>query len=490
MDRFHQILKNIGAGQTGATAYDTAWIARLVDIDPDLSNQAVQWICENQLRDGSWGAEHPSYYHDRVISTLSAMIVLNYRGRRSQDRTQIDRGLMALEHITSGATRGLAADPNGATVGFEMIVPALVEEAERLGIIKRQGERILGRFSSLREAKMAKLAGAKINRHLTPAFSAEMAGTDNINLLDVDNLQEANGSVGNSPSATAYFLRYIQPDSESALKYLRNTIKGGAPFAYPFDVFERAWVLWNLSLLEPSDSETRNLCQPHVEFLQKAWRPNRGVGFAQSYTPCDSDDSSMTFDALAYLNQPVDLATIFCYEEKEHFRCYPMEITPSLGANIHILAAFRRADFASTHPAIMKIVGFIRNQRRAGGYWLDKWHTSPYYITSHAIIALRGYADDLCSDAIDWMILTQNDKGAWGYYGIPTAEETSYCIQALRIWQRYGGKVSEGIITQGAQWLSENDQPPYPPMWISKALYCPELVVQSVIACALELARG
>ena len=189
VNQIDALLKEIGPGRMSTTAYDTAWVARINEVDPILSNQALEWICANQLPDGSWGARDIYYYHDRVICTLSAMIALTYRGRRARDKAQIEYGLQALERITAGATQGLASDPNGATVGFEMIAPTLVAEAEKLGIIKRQGDRILGRLSNLRKAKMAKLAGLKISRHITPAFSSEMAGIDHIDLLDINNLQ-------------------------------------------------------------------------------------------------------------------------------------------------------------------------------------------------------------------------------------------------------------------------------------------------------------
>ncbi len=185
----HQLLKDIGPGKMASTAYDTAWIARMGDVDWELSSQAMNWIYENQLPDGSWGASEPFYYHDRVISTLAAMIALTYSGKRIQDHKQIERGLLALERIVAGANRGLHADPNGATVGFEMIAPTLVAEAESLGIIKTQNNNILSQLSRLRKAKMAKLAGQKINRQITPAFSAEMTGKDMLNMLDTDNLQ-------------------------------------------------------------------------------------------------------------------------------------------------------------------------------------------------------------------------------------------------------------------------------------------------------------
>ena len=184
------LLKTIGAGHMSNNAYDTSWIARLSDLDSVFSNRALNWISDHQLYDGSWGTQEPFYYHDRVVCTLSAMIALTYRGRRAFDHLQIERGLSALDKITSNATKGLKADPNGATVGFEMIIPTLISEAEKLGIIKQQGGRILGRLTQLREAKMKKLSGMKINRNFTPAFSSEMAGHDQANILDIENLQE------------------------------------------------------------------------------------------------------------------------------------------------------------------------------------------------------------------------------------------------------------------------------------------------------------
>ena len=62
-------------------------------------------------------------------------------------------------------------------------------------------------------------------------------------------------------------------------------------------------------------------------------------------------------------------------------------------------------------------------------------------------------------------------------------------IQALCIWKRAGGKVQDGVIELGLNWIMERNQPPYTPLWIGKALYCPELVVQATILSAIQLAR-
>ena len=240
------MLSNIEIGKMSGSAYDTAWIAQLGEIDRELSNQALDCLVEDQLPDGSWGAEKPFYYHDRVVNTLASMLALTRHGRRALDKRAINAGIKALEQITSTATRGLKADHNGATVGFEMIVPTLVEEAEQLGIISQQRDRILGRLGRSRIKKIEMLKGSRISRNLTFAFSSEMAGLDGQNILDVANLQEINQSVGNSPSATAYFALHVKPADQKAMSYLRSiSTSGGVPFAAPFDIFERAWVLWN-----------------------------------------------------------------------------------------------------------------------------------------------------------------------------------------------------------------------------------------------------
>ena len=489
-DSLFELLRDAGPGKMMNTAYDTAWVARLGELDKEISDQALDWIARHQLRDGSWGAGETRYYHDRVISTLAAMIALSKRGRRAVDQFQIERGQMALDALTRGATKGLLGDPNAATIGFEMIVPTLLAEAESLGIIQSQQGHILSRLSNQREAKMALLNGLKINRFVTVAFSAEMAGVNGRELFDVDNLQEANGSVGYSPSATAYFAIYIRPQDPAALEYIRRSIKnGGVPFATPFEVFERSWILSNVALLNDLDDEMLALCKPHLDFLLAAWKPGKGVGFAVGYTPKDGDDTNITYKVLTQFGFSVDLDAVFSYELEKHFQCYSFEVNPSVSANIHALDALRHAGLTKDHPSVQKVLKFLLETRVFGAYWFDKWHTSPYYTTSHAIIALTNYKDDLAVAAVEWILQTQNKDGSWGCY-FPSAEETAYCLQALSIWKRSGGKFPNAAIEMGAVWLEDHIEDPYPPLWIGKCLYCPELIVRSTILTALMLVKN
>ncbi len=485
-DIITKLVDEIGPGHMASTAYDTAWAARLGDVDWELSSRSLAWLSQHQLPDGSWGAPAPMYYHDRVICTLAAMIALSYQGRRGSDRTQIENGKIALQRIIGGATQGLQADPNGATVGFEMIAPTLAAEAEKLGIIKNQGNRILGRLSRQRAKKLSYLKDNMISRHVTMAFSAEMAGTDGKHMLDIANLQENNGSVGVSPSATAYFATYIKRGNAPSLKYLRGVIKpdGGMPNVAPFDVFEIAWTLWNLSLIPGLKKNVK--LGPHLDFLSKAWQTKRGVGFAAEYSVKDSDDTGLVYDTLLRFGIEKDLASVLLYEEKDHFRCFDLEANPSISANIHVLGALGQAGLNEKNSSVKKVISFLRKAKGDQPYWMDKWHSSPYYATSHAIIACAGLANDLVEDSVQWILNSQNMDGSWGTY-LSTAEETAYAIQALWIWNERVAKVPKQVMKNGARWLKEHLDRPYPPLWIGKCLYSPNLVIRSAVISALAL---
>lgn len=486
------LLRTIGPGRMPPVPYDTAWVARLIDIDSHLSNEAMNWLCTHQLADGAWGADFPFYYHDRVICTLAAMIALARRGRRAQDRKQIELGQQALERICEGATQGLARDVRGSTVGFEMIAPTLVAEAERLGLIKHQGERILGRLGNIRALKREKLQGG-IHRYSTVAFSAEMAGED-FDMLNLSQLVERNGSVGCSPAATAYYALMVQKGDPAALAYLnrsRDVHSGGVPNVAPFDVFEVAWTLWNLSLTWP-EIRFHPLAVNHVKFLQGAWQPGKGVGFAAEYSVRDGDDTGLVFETLARYDAPPDLDAVLSYEESQHFRCYPLEANPSTSAHAHILGALRVAGMDRDAPSVRKVVNFLEHARIPGGYWQDKWHLSPYYVTSHVIIACAGFIPELVLQAVNWILMTQNKNGSWGMF-MPTAEETAYCMQALWVWgQNHAGDTQSKAlkaIRSALNWLNDHAEPPYPPLWIGKCLYCPENVIRSAVLSALNIQR-
>jgi len=392
--------------------------------------------------------------------------------------------------IAMGATRQLMADPNGATAGFELVVPALAAEAEALGLLTFEKERLLHRLGQLRTVKLQKLNHRKINRFSTAAYSSEMVGSQGLESLDIEHLQEANGSVAYSPAATAFFAQYVRPGDAAALAYLSQACQGGAaPMYFPIDIFERAWGLWNLGLTRLlEDQDFAKQVQLNLDYLTSSWLQQQGAGIAKGYSVCDSDDSSVTYEALIRWGRPLhDQSALLRYDSaNDHFICFEHEAHPSLSANVHVFSALRADGCPLEFSAIQKILRFMATTRTPEGYWLDKWHTSPYYVTAHFVIACAGYIDEAVRLSIEWLIASQRPEGAWGLYG-PTAEETAYALQALCAWRRAGYAVNREQLKRGAAWLAEHAQPPYPSQWIGKCLYSPDLVVRAAVLSALLL---
>ncbi|RPJ37357.1 MAG: hypothetical protein EHM21_18150 [Chloroflexi bacterium] len=275
------------------------------------------------------------------------------------------------------------------------------------------------------------------------------------------------------------------------MKYLRASVgeDGGMPMAVPLDITERSWTLWNLSLTGALDGDLRPLCEPHLAAIEPAWTPGRGIGFGTGYSVQDGDDTGLVYAVLTRFGRTVDLDAVYHYEEPDHFRCSALETNPSISANVHLLEALRQAGLEKDHPAIRKIIGFLRQNQEKEGYWLDKWHASPYYSTAHAVISSMQYDPELAGAAIRWMLKMRHPKGPWGFF-MPTAEETAYALQALCLWARNGGSVSRSLIKESAAWLADHMEPPFPPLWIAKTLYYSEWIVRSEIISALLLAES
>src|SRR5258706_7465821 len=131
---------------------------------------------------------------------------------------------------------------------------------------------------------------------------------------------------------------------------------------------------------------------------------------------------------------------------------------------------------------------FYTRRRVKIHFWVDKWHSSPYYATAHAIIACAGLANELVGESVEWILKSQNANGSWGTY-LSTAEETAYAIQALWVWNQKVARIPKAILKNGARWLKENMNNPYPPLWIGQCLYSPNLVIRSAVISALALSH-
>jgi halimadienyl-diphosphate synthase len=466
------------------SAYDIAWLARLrVGTQPRWPH-LLDWLLNNQYADGSWGAE-TVYYHDRMISTLAAAIALHYNGAGERAQAAVKKAERYLwQHIHL-----LHRDPF-EMVGFELIFPTLLAEAQAVGLDTPPHS--CG-YDQVRLAKLNLIPPEFLySPHVTTIHSLEFLGHSG----DLEQLSQAvseNGSIGNSPAATAYYLSLGIQDQRSVdyLEMVQDRV-GHPNILYPFRTFELTWVLNNLNFSG----------LPITAFAgDDIWEELRykigqnGIGLDPSFGIPDGDITSVTSRLLIQAGCDVDPMILAQYENKEKhlFRTYHFERNPSVGTNIHALEALAlMPDYPNRAEVQDQVVAAILGKQIFNMYWMDKWHSSPYYATAHVLVGLMQHSVNLLPTlrpTIDWLLRTQREDGSWGFYSEGTAEETAYALAALLHYHRHI-PVNETILHQGAEYLSRayrGADATYPPLWIDKALYVPHDVVRSSILAALIL---
>ncbi|MDX8036155.1 prenyltransferase/squalene oxidase repeat-containing protein [Lentzea sp. BCCO 10_0856] len=403
------------------SVYETG---RLVALAPWLKGHhaRVRYLLDAQHPDGTWGG--PGEY--ALVPTLSAVDAL---GRHPAAR----RGLQALRKLLS---RPLKLPD---TVAVELIVPAL---AERLGLRTPLDPRPL---HVLRHRPLPEKLW-----HTLEIFGPR------------PEVRAVGGIVAASPAATAVQLRGPRPgDSLDYLEAVQHRHGGPVPAGVPVPLFERSWIIVALK------SAGLDVPDPMAGRLQAAFTEAGAAGGPG--LPADADDTATALHALALCDSPRPTEVLDRYREARHFACFPNERTPSTSTNAHALQALGHD---------RQLEEWLRDMQQRGGYWLDKWHASPYYATACVTNALRGN-----EKAADWVLATQRRDGSWGRWE-GTYEETAYAIRILS-WSRQD--VSEAM-GRGAKFVQDWGDRPHPPLWHDKDLYTPTRIVQAEGLAALHLA--
>jgi hypothetical protein len=204
---------------------------------------------------------------------------------------------------------------------------------------------------------------------------------------------------------------------------------------------------------------------------------------------------------LSALGEDVSPAALAPFEKDDFYTSFPYERHASVGVNLHVLDALcwlppepgRRAKIA-------KLLSFIEGSRLHRTYWIDKWHISPYYATSHAVAVLgrlhtqQPLAEELCAPALEWIRKTQREDGSFGYYAQATAEETAYAVVALARAGKLSVASDAQRLRRAAAYLrveaarASTFRLETPPLWIDKCLYNPPRIVAAILEAALHLA--
>jgi len=474
------VLSSLGSGSMSETAYDTAWVARVKDPQRPAAPYfptALRWLVGHQRADGSWGATIP-VLHDRVVSTLIAAITLAERPGTSH------AGAVARAQAYLASSLIHLDQDVGETVGFELIMPTLLARARRLGLSLPYEQR--SSIDALRADKMRRLPIGFVYSGPSPlTHSLEFLGDD----LQPDlarRCQAPNGSFAASPSATAYFLTH-QWD-EAAATYLRAVLAltptGGACNVFPFEVFEKAWVLSHLGPLAPRVPRY----QQRVAELATTWSPI-GVGFTSVGSVPDGDDTAIVFRVLHGGGFPVRPEVFKLFEADDYFFTFPLERNQSVSTNAHVLHALRdHSEFPGRDRMLRKAMAFL-SASQVAGVWRDKWHVSPYYATGRVILALAGSghaAERLLAPALEWLLETQHENGSWSEFeSTGTCEETAYALQALVSLPQSSNPVLSAMARASSYLWERIDEHEYPELWVGKGLYAPYAVIRAAILGAL-----
>lgn len=462
-----------------STDYDTSWALRLQgEGGSPAYPRLARWLLERQHEDGSWGGR-VWHAHDRLLSTLSVVISLLGHPGAEAARAAGERYL-----------RGHTKAPNpetDRTIGFELLFPALLEEAAELGLDLPYDA--LGRHGRERDAKLELLPkGGILKTHTTALFSLE-AFRRGLDKEGAAKLLLDNGSMANSPSATACLLglfpdwRERFPRSVAYLDGLLAPPGSGLPTVHPCDVFVWAWTLYYMQhggLFEAN----RDLFDPYLDFLkEKVWP--EGVGFSSTTGFVDSDDTAVSLLILNRAGYEVDGSLLLRFEGDNWFSVYGHESNPSVSANLHILEALPVIPEGDRRRVREKILAYLFATRRGGAYWRDKWHASVYYPTTRALTTLSEHAD--VRPTLEWLLANQRPDGSWGEY-VPTVEETSLVLLALLHHHRDVGALPEDALHRAARYLrDDHGREGYPELWIGKALYAPVFAIEAVKLGALAL---
>lgn len=475
-----QLVNSLLDGTMSETAYDTAVVARLRsrrDPSRPAFPASVDWLRRYQHADGSWGGRVETA-HDRIVSTLAAIVTLaELPDDWAQRAVELGRSYL-WRHAPDWRT-----DPH-ETIAFELLVPQQLQEARQLGLLLPF--EAFAPVGALRDEKLRRIPeGYLYEQPTTLVHSLEFLGRE-IDPRRVGRLRGRNGSYGNSPSATAHVLAHTHDDEAEAYlsRVMGVSLNGGVPNVYPFEIFERAWTLYNFGLAGIAGPSTR----PYLQYLHDALRPE-GVGISREGLIPDSDDTAMLLIVLGRAGYPVDLDVLLPFERDDCFSCFPFERNTSISANARVLEALKEGPAGRDryHAQIAKIVAYLREQRIDGRFWRDKWHVSPYYATTQVVLAARDIADELVAPTQRWLLETQRRDGSWGWY-TGTSEETAYAMQALLALANNADAAVDAALAHGADFLMDHfNRTDYPELWVGKGLYTPYAVVRSAVISALRL---
>lgn len=244
-----------GFGSMSVSIYDTAWVSMIRY--PAAAGggwvfpQCFDFILKHQLEDGGWHIH--STVSDSILNAASAILAIkiHYDALDPEvDHRALGELSPRLKRAQKFLSRKLDSWDSSATmpVGFEIILPALLQYLEHKGLV----------FVFAGRSEIEKIGNMKLARFKPSILESGVETTivhsleAMIGKVDYDRLkiQKRYGSMMASPSATAAYMMHVTEWDNESEEYLRHIVNrksffsnsGGVPNAYPSTFFEYSWV--------------------------------------------------------------------------------------------------------------------------------------------------------------------------------------------------------------------------------------------------------
>ncbi|KAK4376276.1 hypothetical protein RND71_006953 [Anisodus tanguticus] len=287
------MLKSMEDGEISISAYDTAWVALVKDLNGSENPQfpsSLEWIANNQLPDGSWGDSSIFMVYDRVINTLSCVIALKSWNLHP------DKTLLGMSFIRENLRRIGDENAEHMPIGFEVAFPSLIEIAKKLCIDIPYDSPFLQDIYARRQLKLTRIP-KEIMHKVPTTLLHSLEGMPDLDWQKLLQFQCPDGSFLFSPSSTAFAL--MQTQDHNCLNYLKNIVhkfNGGVPNVYPVDLFEHIWIVDRLQRLGISRYFKPEI-KECIDYVNRHWT-NEGICWARNSPVQDIDDTAMAFRLL------------------------------------------------------------------------------------------------------------------------------------------------------------------------------------------------
>ncbi|GAU23364.1 hypothetical protein TSUD_334110 [Trifolium subterraneum] len=311
-------------GEISISAYDTAWVALVKNIDDENKPQfpsSLQWIANNQLPDGSWGDEL-FLAHDRILNTLACVIALRSWNIHPN---KCEKGMkFFVENLYKLEDENVEHMP----IGFEIVFPSLLNIARSLNIQIPDDSPFIKDIFAMRDQKLRKIP-REVLHNVPTTLLHSLEGMQNLDWNQLLKLQSQDGSFLFSPSSTAIAL--MQTKDENALNYLAkivNKFNGGVPNVFPVDLFEHLWAVDRLERLGISryfQQEIENC----VNYVSRYWT-DKGICWARNSEVQDIDDTAMGFRLLRLHGHQVSADVFKHFEKSGQFFCFPGQLNQAV----------------------------------------------------------------------------------------------------------------------------------------------------------------